>query len=103
MIIVSCSGIRVDVRDRGGKAESLLASTTGRRLQSAQDQTATDKSVRALLKNYKEKRLLVLLADDKYVQFPYDLSASGYTYVVLGIYWISHAWGKLDYQGLCHF
>jgi len=92
--ILSSLGIQVDVRDRGGKAESLLDSTTGRRLQSAQDQTATDKSVRALLKNYKEKRPLVLLADDKYALFPYDLSVPGYTYVVLGIYWISHAWGK---------
>ncbi|KAL4078381.1 hypothetical protein V8B97DRAFT_1865931 [Scleroderma yunnanense] len=78
----------------GGKSESLLDSSTGRRLQAAQDQTTSDKSVRALLKNYRDNRPLVLLADDKYVLFPYDLSASGYTYVVLGVYWISHAWAE---------
>lgn len=36
---------------------------------------------------------MVLLADDKYAHFPFNLTASRYTYVVLGVYWISHAWG----------
>jgi hypothetical protein len=26
--------------------------------------------------------------------FPFDLSANGYAYVVLGLYWIAHAWGQ---------
>lgn len=80
----------------GGKAESILDYRVGAaRFQQAQDQEATDKSVRALLKSYTDKRPLVLLADDKYALFPYDLSASGCTYVVLGLYWISHAWGMI--------
>ncbi|KAI6119319.1 hypothetical protein EDD16DRAFT_1791069 [Pisolithus croceorrhizus] len=78
----------------GGKSENFVDSKAGRQLRSAQDQTASDKSVRALLRNHKEGRPLVLLADDQYALFPFDLSASGYTYVVLGIYWISHAWAE---------
>lgn len=78
----------------GGKSENFVDSRAGRQLRLAQDQTASDKSVRALLRNYKEGRPLVLLADDQYALFPFDLSASGYTYIVLGIYWISHAWAE---------
>ena len=40
------------------------------------------------------KRPLVLLIDDRYALFPYDLATKGYTYVVLGFYHIVHAWGK---------
>lgn len=61
--------------------------------QMAEDQLAQDNSVRALLCNWKAVRPLVLLADDRYKLFPYNLSASGYTYVVLGYYYITHAWG----------
>ena len=78
----------------GGKSESILDYRIGpARFQQAQNQEVTDKSVRALLKSYMDKRPLVLLVDDKYALFPFDLSASGYTYIVLGFYWISHAWG----------
>lgn len=81
----------------GGKAESFLDYRIGpARFQQAQDQEVTDKSVRALLKSYTDRRPLVLLVDDKYAQFPFDLGASGYTYVVLGFYWISHAWGTAN-------
>lgn len=61
--------------------------------QMAEDQLAQDKSVRALLRNYMEKRPLVLLADDRYKLFPYNLAASDCMYVVLGFYYITHAWG----------
>lgn len=92
--IFHCRG-RLIVSHGGGKAESILDYRVGAaRFQQAQDQEATDKSVRALLKSYTDKRPLVLLADDKYALFPYDLSASGCTYVVLGLYWISHAWAE---------
>ncbi|KAG1870361.1 hypothetical protein C8R48DRAFT_789393 [Suillus tomentosus] len=92
--IFHCGG-RLIVSHGGGKAESILDYRVGAaRFQQAQDQEATDKSVRALLKSYTDKRPLVLLADDKYALFPYDLSASGCTYVVLGLYWISHAWAE---------
>ncbi|KAH7925520.1 hypothetical protein BV22DRAFT_1033889 [Leucogyrophana mollusca] len=79
----------------GGKAESTYDLANGdKRHLSADDQEATDISVRALLKTYKDRRPLVLLADDKYVLFPFDLVASGCTYIVLGAYWISHAWAE---------
>jgi hypothetical protein len=62
--------------------------------QMAEDQLAQDKSVRALLRTYRDNRPLVLLADDRYKLFPYNLAAKGCTYVVLGFYIITHAWGK---------
>ncbi|KAH9083644.1 hypothetical protein EDB83DRAFT_2511963 [Lactarius deliciosus] len=45
------------------------------------DQSEDDRSVRALLNNYQCGRPLVLLADDNYRLFPFDLTANGYTYV----------------------
>lgn len=54
---------------------------------------AQDKSVRALLANYKDRRPLVLVIDDRYKLFPYNLANSGYTYVVLGFYVITNVWG----------
>lgn len=65
-----------------------------KRYQTDQDQEASDRSVRALLKTWKDRLPIVLLADDKYACFPYDLTLANYTYVVLGLYWISHAWGQ---------
>ncbi len=44
----------------------------------------------------------MLLADDNYKLFPFDLTADGYTYVVLGIYWITHAWGWSSLSHLSH-
>ncbi|KAH9994044.1 hypothetical protein BJV77DRAFT_996606, partial [Russula vinacea] len=60
------------------------------------DQLEDDRSVRALLNNYRSGRPLVVLADDNYALFPFDLTANGYTYVVLGLYWIAHAWAELQ-------
>lgn len=37
---------------------------------------------------------LVLLVDDKYALFPYNLSSSNVTYAVLGLYWITRVWRK---------
>ena len=66
----------------------------------ASHQSSDDKSVRALLNTYRRRLPLVLLADDKYALFPYDLRAEGYTYVVLGYYWIVDAWGtSLKFPG----
>ncbi|KAF8844298.1 hypothetical protein BDN67DRAFT_963043 [Paxillus ammoniavirescens] len=84
-------GGKLIISHGGGKSESTLGS---QRPQGPQDQEASDKSVRALLKTYRQCMPLVLLADDKYALFPYDLAASKYTYVVLGIYRISHAWAE---------
>ena len=77
----------------GGKAESLHKRKGQTVAQPATDQLAEDKSVRALLNNYRNQRPLVLLIDDKYVLFPYNLGAKDITYVVLGFYIIAHAWG----------
>ena len=65
-------------------------------IQMAEDQLAQDKSVRALLRNHREKRPLVLLVDDRYKLFPFNLAATRCTYVVLGFYYITHAWGKVS-------
>ncbi|EGO00090.1 hypothetical protein SERLA73DRAFT_52598, partial [Serpula lacrymans var. lacrymans S7.3] len=78
----------------GGKAESVLSREGGPQTQLADDQDSTDKSVRALLNTFASKNPLVLLVDDKYALFPYDLASSRYTYVVLGHFWISHAWAE---------
>lgn len=77
----------------GGKAESLHTKEGQTQTQEADDQLAGDKSVRALLNTHKLGRPVVLLIDDKYRLFPYDLASDGYTYVVLGFYRIAHAWG----------
>jgi hypothetical protein len=61
----------------------------------AEDQLAGDTSVKALLQTYKSNSPLALLIDDKYALFPYDLSAKGVTYAVLGFYFIAHAWGEV--------
>lgn len=60
----------------------------------ADDQLATDVSIRALFNNYRHKTPLVLLVDDKYALFPYNLSSSNITYAVLGFYWITRFWRK---------
>lgn len=64
-------------------------------LKEAEDQQATDKSVRALMKTYKERRPIALVIDDRYPLFPLDLASKDVTYAVLGFYMIVHAWGEL--------
>lgn len=78
----------------GGKAESIHSRQGQTLLQVADDQLAQDKSVRALLTTYKLQRPLVLLIDDKYTLFPFDLSTKDVTYAVLGLYTIAHVWGQ---------
>lgn len=79
---------------RGGKAQSIRSQRGQHITQEADDQLAQDKSVRALLANYRSRRPLVLLIDDRYVLFPYDLGVRDITYAVLGFYTIVHAWGE---------
>ena len=78
---------------RGGKSEALRFINRRKEIQGPGDQLEDDRSVRALLNNYRSGRPLVILADNNYALFPYDLAANGYAYVVLGLYWITHAWG----------
>lgn len=77
----------------GGKAACLLQQK-GQILKRAEDdQLAQDKSVRALLRTYKECRPIVLVIDERYALFPFDLSSKGVSYAILGFYTIAHAWG----------
>ncbi|KAI0066145.1 hypothetical protein BV25DRAFT_1797181 [Artomyces pyxidatus] len=80
----------------GGKAEALHSTKGRSETHAAADQLEGDQSVRALLNTFKANRPLVLLADDKYALFPFDLAAGEYTYVVLGLYRITHAWAELQ-------
>ena len=85
----------------GGKAQSLHSNKGQAKLQEASDQEEGDRSVRALLRTYQMKRPIVLIIDDRYALFPYDLSTKpDCTYVVLGFYHIAHAWGECIV--LCH-
>ncbi|KAI0630126.1 hypothetical protein C8Q77DRAFT_243759 [Trametes polyzona] len=87
---------RLIISHGGGKAESLHSKHGHSQLHEADDQREEDKSVRALLRTFQMKRPLVLIIDDRYALFPYDLAAKGYTYVVLGFYHIAHAWAERE-------
>ncbi|KAF7793923.1 hypothetical protein EIP86_005045 [Pleurotus ostreatoroseus] len=60
----------------GGKAESIHKLNGQSETIEASDQMEDDKSVRALLHTYRIKRPLVLLIDDKYKLFPFDIAYS---------------------------
>ncbi|KAF7783026.1 hypothetical protein Agabi119p4_2402 [Agaricus bisporus var. burnettii] len=87
-------GGRLIISHGGGKAQSVRTRQGQHIPQEAADQLAHDKSVRALLENYRTHQPIVLLIDDKYVQFPYDLGSKDITYAVLGFYTIVHAWAE---------
>ncbi|TFK54484.1 hypothetical protein OE88DRAFT_1625305 [Heliocybe sulcata] len=80
----------------GGRAEAIHSREGKLMAYQAADQQADDKSVRALLSSYEQHRPIVLLIDDKYELFPYDLKASNpdYTYVALGNYLITQVWAE---------
>ena len=88
-------------RCRGGRAESMHKEGGHSVLRAAEDQRSDDKSVRALLKTYHERRPIALVIDDRYAQFPYDLASLGVTYAVLGFYMIVQAWGEC-HDSTCH-
>ncbi|KII92770.1 hypothetical protein PLICRDRAFT_155572 [Plicaturopsis crispa FD-325 SS-3] len=90
---------RLIISHGGGKSESVHSKEGHSVIQQAQDQLANDKSVRALMKNYEDLRPLVLLADDRYSLFPYDLGGHGCAYAVLGFYQITHAWAEYQPTG----
>ncbi|OCB90685.1 hypothetical protein A7U60_g2120 [Sanghuangporus baumii] len=72
----------------------IISHGGGKSLGGSGDQRDHDASVRALLYNYRVGHPLVLLIDDKYAPFPFDLE--GKMYVVLGLYWIVNAWAEKD-------
>ncbi|KXN90984.1 hypothetical protein AN958_03051 [Leucoagaricus sp. SymC.cos] len=91
---VFAHGGKLIISHGGGKAQSVHTHRGQSVTLEADDQLAQDKSVRALLANYRSRRPLVLLIDDKYALFPYDLQSRDITYAVLGFYTIVHAWAE---------
>ncbi|KAF9452750.1 hypothetical protein P691DRAFT_756135 [Macrolepiota fuliginosa MF-IS2] len=92
-------GGRLIISHGGGKAQSVHTRQGQHITQEADDQLAQDKSVRSLLENYRSRRPIVLLIDDKYILFPYDLGVMDITYAVLGFYTIVHAWAEYQPAG----
>ncbi|KAK6996677.1 2OG-FeII-Oxy-2 domain-containing protein [Favolaschia claudopus] len=88
-----CDG-KLIISHGGGKAESARKDGPTVISKAAEDQRADDSSVRALLENYRRAQPLVLLIDDKYSSFPFDLSSRGVYMAVLGFYRIIHAWAE---------
>jgi hypothetical protein len=78
----------------GGKSECLQVKDGEQVIVEAGDQSAQDHSVNALLATYKACKPIVLLIDDKYALFPYDLAGKQVAYAVLGFFVIAHVWGK---------
>ncbi|KAL5485244.1 hypothetical protein ACEPAI_7886 [Sanghuangporus weigelae] len=72
----------------------IISHGGGKSLGGSEGQRDHDASVRALLYNYRVGHPLVLLIDDKYAPFPFDLEKK--MYVVLGLYWIVNAWAEKD-------
>ncbi|KAF8973055.1 hypothetical protein BDZ97DRAFT_1648790 [Flammula alnicola] len=87
-------GGRLIISHGGGKSESMHFSKGHVSCVLASDQLAQDKSVRALLNNYRSNRPLALLIDDKYALFPYDLGSKDVAYAVLGFYTVAHVWAE---------
>ncbi|KAJ7905907.1 2OG-Fe(II) oxygenase superfamily-domain-containing protein [Mycena leptocephala] len=86
-----CGG-KIIISHGGGKAESARSQNGQTTKKVADDQRAGDLSVRGLIENYRHGQPLVLLIDDKYGPFPFDL---GEVYMaVLGFYKIIHMWAE---------
>ncbi|KAF8145469.1 hypothetical protein K438DRAFT_1871990 [Mycena galopus ATCC 62051] len=88
-----CDG-KLIISHGGGKAESSRKERGQLISKAAEDQRADDSSVRALLENYRYGQPLVLLIDDKYGPFPFDLASQGVYMAVLGFYRIIHVWAE---------
>ncbi|KAJ7352130.1 hypothetical protein DFH08DRAFT_858004 [Mycena albidolilacea] len=89
----ACDG-KIIISHGGGKAESARVDRGKVITKNAEDQRADDSSVSSLLENYQRGQPLVLLIDDKYGLFPFDLTSRGVYMAVLGFYRIIHAWAE---------
>ncbi|KAF8629412.1 hypothetical protein AX15_003465 [Amanita polypyramis BW_CC] len=78
----------------GGKAACTLQQKRQSIVTAEDDQLAQDRSVRALLRTYRECRPIVLIIDERYALFPFDLASKEVSYAVLGFYTIAHAWAE---------
>ncbi|EEB98066.1 hypothetical protein MPER_02491 [Moniliophthora perniciosa FA553] len=96
---IVCQGGKLIISHGGGKSENTSSGKGQAKLVSAGDQSAGDKSVRALLQNYEKQIPLVLIIDSNYSQFPFDLRAKDISYAVLGLYTIVHTWEELEMTG----
>ncbi|KAJ6632368.1 hypothetical protein B0H10DRAFT_13553 [Mycena sp. CBHHK59/15] len=76
----------------GGKGEKH--SPDKKIIANAGDHKQDDRSIRALLNNYRTGRPVVLLVDDKYVLFPVNLTGRGVHIAVLGFYRVIYAWAE---------
>ncbi|KAJ7911217.1 hypothetical protein B0H13DRAFT_2482869, partial [Mycena leptocephala] len=88
-----CGG-KIIISHGGGKAESCRKQHGQVTNKAADDQREEDLSVRALIENYRQGQPLVLLIDDKYGPFPFDLASQGVYRAVLGFYKIIHMWAE---------
>ncbi|KAJ6582334.1 hypothetical protein B0H19DRAFT_1118091 [Mycena capillaripes] len=88
-----CGG-KIIISHGGGKAESSRKQYGQVTNKAADDQREEDLSVRALIENYRQGQPLVLLIDDKYGPFPFDLASRGVYMAVLGFYKIIHMWAE---------
>ncbi|KAJ7625720.1 hypothetical protein FB45DRAFT_922145 [Roridomyces roridus] len=89
-----CGG-KIIISHGGGKSENSYLIRPGVSVtRAAQDQQAQDLSVRALMETYQKSVPLVLLIDDKYEPFPFDLNSKDVYMTVLGFYRIIHAWAE---------
>ncbi|KAJ7034402.1 hypothetical protein C8F04DRAFT_573004 [Mycena alexandri] len=88
-----CGG-KLIVSHGGGKADSSRIQRGHVTNITADDQRLDDLSVRALMNNYRTGQPIVLLIDDKYGPFPFDLVGRNVYMAVLGFYRIIHTWAE---------
>ncbi|KAJ7103828.1 hypothetical protein C8R44DRAFT_808235 [Mycena epipterygia] len=89
----ACGG-KIIISHGGGKAESSRKQAGHVTNTAADDQRAQDLSVRALIETYRRNQPLVLLIDDKYGPFPFDLGSRDVYMAILGFYKIIHMWAE---------
>ncbi|KAJ6619652.1 hypothetical protein B0H10DRAFT_1713306, partial [Mycena sp. CBHHK59/15] len=80
-----------DVFHHGGRLIISHAGGKGER-----NQKTTDASVRALLENHRSGCPVLLLVDDRYELFPFDLGSHDVYMAVLGFYSIVHVWAEYE-------
>ena len=88
--------IGADLRSGGGSKVSR--DNAGVEIIVASDQSDDDCSVKALMNNFQQETPLVLIVDDTYRLFPYDLGE--YSYAVLGYFQVVNYWGT-DFPIFC--
>ncbi|KAJ7486476.1 hypothetical protein FB451DRAFT_1026883 [Mycena latifolia] len=81
----ACVG-NIVISHGGGKAASSRTQGGQATNTAADDRRAQDLSVRALIETHKRDQPLVLLIDDRYQLFPFDLAGRGVYMAVLGTY-----------------